>query len=440
MDRLLVTGGNKLKGIVKVGGAKNVAMKVILAGLLTDSPIIVSNIPMISSVKGTIDIVQSLGIKIKFGNNHQLEIKGDGLKTYKIPMELGGLHRTASMVIGPLLARYGKAIVPNPGGCRIGRRPIDRHIDGLKSMGAKIAYKDGYFYAEATNLHGTDYKFENNTHTGTETLILAAVLAQGETILRNCAEEPEVDDLIRLLILMGAKIKRKGRMIIIKGVKKLGGANFSIMPDRNEAVTFAIAGIATGGEVIIEGAQREYLIIFLEKLKEAGAGWEVISKDCIRFYSKNKLKSTSVTTSFFPGFMTDWQAPWALLMTQAQGISCIHEAVYEDRFGYIGQLLKMGAKVNMFNPKVDNPKKFYNFNWSERDKDYYHAIKIYGPKKLHNAILEVCDLRAGATLLLSALIASGESVITGIDHVDRGYENIDDKLTKIGAKIKRFKE
>ncbi len=440
MDRLLVQGGKILKGVVRVSGAKNVAMKVILAGLLTDSPITVSNIPMISSVTGTVDIVQSLGIKIINGENHKLEIKGDSLRKYKIPIELGGLYRTASMVVGPLLARYGRAIVPNPGGCRIGRRPIDRHIDGLKSMGAKITYKEGYFYAEAQKLHGTDYKFDSNTHTGTETLILAAVLADGETILRNCAEEPEVDDLIKLLVLMGSRIKRKGRTIVISGVKKLGGAEFSIMPDRNEAVTFAIAGIATGGDVIVKGAQKEYLSIFLEKLNEAGAGWEVISKDSIRFYSKNTLKSTSIATSYYPGFMTDWQAPWALLMSQAQGISCIHETVYEDRFGYIEQLLKMGAKIEMFNPKIDYPEKLYNFNWSERDKDFNHAIRIYGPKKLHSAILEVCDLRAGATLLLSALIAKDESVIAGIDHIDRGYENIEDKFTKIGAKIKRVKE
>lgn len=440
MDKLLITGKNRLHGTVKVSGAKNVAMKVILTGLLTCDQITVSNIPMISSVTGTIDIVKSLGINISYPKEHQIEIKGAGLISFKIPIELGGLYRTASMVAGPLLARFGKAIVPNPGGCRIGKRPIDRHIDGLKSMGAVITYKNGYYYAESKELHGTDYTFESNTHTGTEALILAAVLADGKTILRNSAEEPEVDDLIKLLNLMGAKIERNGRIITVQGVKKLTGANYMIMPDRNEAVTFAIAAIATKGDVTVIGAQREYMKIFLDKLDEAGGGWEEVNNETIRFYYKGPLRSTHIETSYYPGFMTDWQASWALLMTQAKGVSEIHETVYEDRFGYVKELQKMGARIETYNPSIFDPEKYYNFNWSEREKNYLHAIKIYGLKNLHNAILEVCDLRAGATILLSALVADGESVITGIEHIDRGYENIEDKFTKIGAKIKRVKE
>lgn len=438
MDILHVNGGNKLEGFIEVGGAKNVAMKVILAGLLTSEPITVSNIPLISSVEGTIDMVESLGVKVEWNNNHEIRISGENLKGYQIPIELGGLYRTASMVIGPLLARFGRAKVPNPGGCRIGRRPIDRHIEGLSKMGAKINYEDGYFHAETQKLHGAEYTFESNTHTGTESLILAAVLSDGETILHNAAQEPEIDDLIKLLVLMGAKIKRNGRTIIIQGVKKLKGVHYAIMPDRNEVITFAVAAIATGGNIIIKGTQRNYLKTFFEKLDEAHAAWEPVSEDSTRFYHKTHLKSTNVTTSYHPGFMTDWQAPWALLMTQAHGVSMIHETVYEDRFGYIGELRKMGSKIDMYSPKVRNPEKYYNFNWSERDKDYGHAIKIFGPIQLHNAILEVCDLRAGATLLLSALVAKGKSVITGIEHIDRGYENIEDKFTKIGGKIKRI--
>jgi len=440
MDRFLVKGGNIIHGEIKVSGAKNVAMKVILAGLLTDKPILIKNIPLISSVFGTIKVVKPLGVKVTLSDGHTLKVHGDGLKNYKVPLELGGLYRTATMVMGPLLARTNHAIVPNPGGCRIGRRPIDRHIDGLKSMGAEIVYKEGYFVAYAKKLHGARFRFKHNTHTGTETLILAAVLAEGETVLENAAEEPEIDDLIRLLNLMGAKIKRHNRTLIIDGVKKLGGAEFSIMPDRNEVVTFAIAAIATGGDLIIEGTQREYLKSFLEKLDEAHASWEPISNTKTRFFASNKLHPTHVTASPHPGFMTDWQAPWALLMTQANGQSTIHETVYEDRFGYVKEMEKMGARINFFNPEVKEPAVVYNFNWGDRKRDSFHAIKIFGPQRLHNAILEVTDLRAGATLLLGSLVAQGESVIDGVEHIDRGYENIEERLKLLGAQIQRVKE
>ncbi len=440
MDRFQVKGGNKLKGEIKVSGAKNVAMKVVLAGLLTDKPIFITNVPLISSIFGTIDIVKPLGVKVKLDDNHTMAIVGDNLKNHVVPLELGGLYRTATMVMGPLLSRFGRATVPNPGGCRIGRRPIDRHIDGLKAMGAKIKYKDGFFVAEASHLHGARYKFAYNTHTGTETLILAAVLADGETILENAAEEPEIDDLIRLLGLMGAKIRRRGRTIVIVGVKKLDGAEFCVMPDRNEIVTFAIAAIATKGDIIIDGTQRVYLKSFLEKLDQAYCGWEPIGDQKTRFFAKDKLTATDIVTSPHPGFMTDWQAPWALLMTQANGISNIHETIYEDRFGYVAQLCKMGAKIDFFNPKVSDPQKLYNFNWKDRSRNNFHAISIHGPRSLHNAFLEVSDLRAGATLIIGSLIAEGESVISGIEHIDRGYEQIEKRLRSLGAKIKRVKE
>lgn len=439
MDRLIVKGGNKIRGEIKVSGAKNVAMKVILAGLLTDKPIYVENVPLISSIFGTAEIVKPLGVAVKLRNNHTMTIIGDGLKNHIVPLQLGGLYRTATMVMGPLLSRLGKATVPNPGGCRIGKRPIDRHIDGLKAMGAKIKYKNGFFVAETNRLHGAKYRFTNNTHTGTESLILAAVLADGETVLENAAEEPEIDDLIRLLNLMGAKIRRRKRVIAISGVKELDGAEFSVMPDRNEAVTFAIAAIATKGDLIVDGTQRVYLKSFLEKLDEACGRWEPISDSKTRFFVSPQLKSTNVTTSCYPGFMTDWQAPWALLMTQGGGISTIHETIYEDRFGYVSELRKMGAKIDFFNPKVANPQTIYNFNWKDKRNNNFQAIKIYGPQYLHNAVIDVCDLRAGATLILSSLIASGESIISGIEHIDRGYEDIEMRLSSLGAKIKRIK-
>lgn len=440
MDKFEIIGGNKLKGSVKVSGAKNVAMKVLLCGLLTDEIIIIKNIPQISSVMGTAEMLKFLGVKIDFTSPHTVSVSGKNIKSHKIPLELGQL-RTAPMVLGPILTKFGKAIVPNPGGCRIGKRPIDRHIEGLIKMGAKIDYKEGYFYATAGKLHGVNYRFLSNTHTGTETLILAAVLADGETVLENAAAEPEVDDLISLLNLMGGKIKRtKQRTIVINGVKKLGGCQFTIMPDRNEIISYALGAIASKGDIVVENTNREHLQSFLEALSKCHAGWESVSGDKTRFFYDGKLKHTDIMTQVYPGFMTDWQSPWALLMTQAQGSSTIHETIYEDRFSYVWQLQKMGAKIDFYQPKVTNPSEFYNFNWSDKKKGYCQGIRIHGPTKLHNAILEVDDLRAGITLVLAALIAQGESVIRGIEHIERGYEDLERRLQSLGGKIKRVKD
>lgn len=437
MEKLIIKGKSQLKGEIKVSGAKNVAMKVILAGLLTDKPIFIKNVPQISSVFGTINIVKPLGVKVEVRQDHSLKIKGDGGGNFSIPLELGGLYRTATMVMGPLLAKYGRAVVPNPGGCRLGKRPIDRHINGLKAMGAKITYHDGFFDAKADSLHGVRYRFEANTHTGTECMILAAVLAKGETVLENAAEEPEIDNLTELLTKMGAKIKRLKRTIIISGVRKLYGTEYNIMSDRNEVITFAVGAIASGGDIVINGAQTEYIKSFLEKLDAIGAGWEKLTPTQTRFYAKLHLKPINIITGPYPGFMTDWQAPMALILTQAHGSSTIHETVYEDRFGYVKELIKMGATIKFYNPTVFNPKKYYNFHWSHKSADKYQAIRISGPTKLHNAVLEVADLRAGATILLAAIIAEGDSIIHGVEHIDRGYEKIETRLKNLGVKIKR---
>lgn len=441
MSKFVVKGGKSLHGTIRTSGAKNVAMKVILAGLLTEFPLHVQNVPLISSVYGTIDMVKKLGVHVDVRADHSLVIKGKNINSHTIPLEFGGLYRTATMVMGPLLARFGKAIVPNPGGCRIGKRPIDRHIDGLRAMGAKISYKNGFFFAEASNFHGTKYTFPSNSHTGTETLILAAVLAKGKTILQNAASEPEVDDLISFLNSMGANIFReKERIIVIDGVSKLHGTDYTIMPDRNEAITFAIGALATGGNVVVEGAQERHLGTFLKSLTAVKASWKKISDDSIEFKGGSKMIHSDIVTKPNPGFMTDWQAPWALLMTQAYGTSTLHETVYEDRFGYVSELKKMGSDITFYNPPVANASSFYNFNWDDSIKNIGHAIRINGPTKLHDAVLEVTDMRAGATLVLAALMAKGESVILGVDHIDRGYEALEVRLKKIGAEISRVKE
>lgn len=441
MEKLVISGGKALQGSITPTGAKNVAMKTIVAAMLSSEKVTVRNIPLISSVTGTAAIVKPLNVKVSFSNDKSVVIDPTSIFGHKIPLELGGLYRTATMTIAPLLARFGKAIVPNPGGCRLGKRPIERHIEGLKAMGADIEYKDGFFFAQTKGLQGTRFKFTKNTHTGTETLIMAASLAKGKTTIENAALEPEIDDLIAFLNSMGAKIRRcKDRSITIEGVNYLHGTDFTIMPDRNEVVTFAIGAYVTGGDILVKNIKKELIAAFLEKLKQANADFET-DKRGIRFYTKSRTyKATNIATKPEPGFMTDWQAPWALFATLCNGTSTIHETVYESRFGYVSELCKMGARIDFYNPKVSNPAAYYNFNWEDRNPLYYQGIKIHGPTKLHNAVVEVGDLRAGATLVLAALGASGQSVVLGLEHIDRGYENFENRLVSLGASIKRLKE
>jgi UDP-N-acetylglucosamine 1-carboxyvinyltransferase len=268
-------------------------------------------------------------------------------------------------------------------------------------------------------------------------MIIAAALARGTTILENAAQEPEIDELIGLLNRMGANIERKtSRRIVIKGVTKLKGTRFKIVPDRNEVVTFAVAAILTEGDIFIKNITSRGLDEFLEKLKEAGGGYEE-KKNGIRFFYKGPLKSTDVTTTFYPGFMTDWQGPWAVLMTKANGVSILHETVYENRFTYVEELKKMGAHIEFFNPRIKNPSKIYNFNIKDDDGKSFHAVRIFGPSNLHNGILQISDLRAGATLVLAALASKGESVLFDIEHLERGYEHFDKRLKLLGADITR---
>lgn len=440
-DFFVVDGGYPLKGEIEVGGAKNVILPALVAGLLTDEKVVLENAPLIADLFSMIHICETLGVKTKF-NNHELTIDNNGFLNAEISLEAAAKLRTSFMMVIPLILRFGKAKIPNPGGCRIGARPVERLIEGLQSLGVKVKYapSDGYFWMEAQKLTGATYRFSKNSHMGTEMMLMAAALANGKTILENAALEPEVDDLIKLLNQMGAKIKRvRPRTIVIDGVKKLNGASYKIMSDRNEAVTLAIAAVATHGDVLVKWADQKVLSLFLEKLEKAGAGWEPLEKG-IRFYYKKTLQPADITTACYPGFMTDWQAPWAVLMTQAQGVSRIHETIYESRFQYVLELIKMGAKISFYNPKVSNSNEVYNFNLKDEIKNYFHAVKIVGPTGLHNAVLEIPDLRAGATLVLAALTAPGKSYISGVEHLDRGYEKFEERLTKLGAKIKRAKE
>lgn len=443
-EKFIIKGGKRLVGEISVGGAKNVALKAIVAACLTEEEVVIKNIPLISDFMIMADIVKELGGEVRI-KDHDAYVKIEKFKTSKISLEKAAEIRTSSMLIVPLLLRTGKAIIPNPGGCRIGARPIDRIIEGLKKMKVQIVYesKDGYFHAKVSDegLRGTNYRFVKPTHTGTETLIMAASLAKGRTILENAALEPEIDELINFLNSMGAEIKRDGgKRIVIDGVEKLNGAVFEVGTDRNQIITIAIAAIITGGDVFIRNISKNGLVEFLEKLKDVGGGYE-IKANGIRFYAKKNLIASDIVTSPYPGFMTDWQGPWTVLMTQAKGNSTVHEAVYENRFTYVEELRKMGADIELFNPEVKDPQNFYNFNLSDDKKEYKHAAMIKGPNQLHNGVITMTDLRAGATLVLAALAAKGgESVIFGINHLDRGYENFEKSLTKLGANIVRVKE
>lgn len=442
METFVIKGGTKLKGEMSVSGSKNVALKAMVAACLTDEEVVIENIPLISDFRVMVDIIEELGGKVKI-KDHTAIVKIQKIKKTRISLEKAASIRTSAMFLAPLLARRGEAIIPNPGGCRIGARPIDRIIKGIEKMGVSVVYDshDGYFYLTSKDrMKSINYKFEKNTHTGTETLILASVLARGETILDNAAEEPEVSELINLLNLMGANVRRVNRRkIIINGVLKLHGAKFRILPDRNEIVTFAIAAIITKGDIFIKDIDTKGLEEFLDILKKAGGGFEK-KNNGIRFYYINGVSPTNITTSFYPGFMTDWQGPWLILMTQGEGISTIHETVYENRFGYVGELRKMGAKIELFSPVVRDPKEFYNFNFEDNKPEYKHAARIYGPVDFHNAAINISDLRAGATLVLAALAANGESVVFGVEHLDRGYEDFDRRIKKLGGNIKRVNE
>lgn len=439
MIKYLIKGGKPLKGAVRIGGAKNSSFKLMIASLLAQGESRLLDISRIGDVEVTKKVIKSLGGGVKSPGEGTIFINPDKIDSFKIPKQLAYMSRGSMMFAGPLLARFGQADIPLPGGCKIGKRPVERHLEGLQALGAKLNYHNCSVHISTDRLIGTKYRFDKNTHTGTETLIMAAVLASGTTVLENAALEVEVDDLIEFLNKMGAKIKRlPDRVIKIEGVKKLKGVIHKAIPDRNEAVSYACAALATKGDIIIENACADHLTAFLEKVKQAGGGFETDDFG-IRFWYKGPLKATKMITGPHPGFMTDWQPLWATLMTQAQGESEIIEAVYEYRFAYINDLNKMGAKIKTFNPDIKNPKSFYNFNLSDDTPGNKHAIKVQGPTSLSGVNLEVPDIRAGATLMLAALIAKGKSVLIDSGHIQRGYEDLDVCLKKLGADIEKIK-
>jgi len=439
MGKFIIQGGKPLKGSVYLSGAKNSGFKLLIASLLADSPSEIIGYSRIGDIEVTQEIIELLGGRVE-KNQKRLKAFPKNLASFTVPVRMGEISRASNFFVAPLLYRFGRAIFPVPGGDRIGPRPIQWHLKGLKALGAGIEEKKGLYEVRAPNgLRGGRFRFPKNTHTGTETILMAAVFAQGKTILENAAEEPEVDDMIVFLNKMGAQIKRTAkRKIEIKGVTSFRGAKHQVMPDRNEAVTFGIAALATKGDILVKGANPSVLQAFLEEVKKAGGNFQV-SREGIRFWRKGKLDATKVKTSPYPGFMTDWQPLWATLMTQAEGRSEVVETIHNFRFGYAKTLGLMGAKITPFNPEVEDPEKFYNFPIKHNREKYYHGVKIDGPTALKGAKIRVPDIRAGATLTLAALIAQGESILSGIEHIDRGYEDLDGRLKQLGAEIKRVR-
>lgn len=409
-----------------MAGAKNAGFKALIASLLGDTSSNILGLGQISEIEFAKQVISSLG------GNCQAD-----LRTPEIPKEIGSKSRSSTMYVGPLLKKFGKAVLPVPGGDKIGARPIDRHIEGLTALGATVRLENDTYYIEAPNgLSGTNYRFFKNTHTGTETLLMCAVFARGETILENAAAEPEVDDMITLLNSMGAKIMRlDARTIRIVGVNNLHGVNHTVMKDRLEAATFACASLATKGDVLVKGADPLVLTAFLEKVNEIGGRWEKDARG-IRFWWEKPLVACELQTMVYPGFMTDWQPVWTALMTQTIGESVVHETVYESRFAHIEDLAKMGGKFEYFNPPVTDPQKTYNFNLEDDNPNNKHAVKIFGPVNLVGSEIEINDIRRGATIILAGLAARGTTTILDpSDQINRGYENLVGRLQNLGAGI-----
>jgi len=440
MSKFIIQGGKPLIGGIRLGGAKNASFKIMIASLLCEGKSRLLNLAKIGDVETTRQIIEALGAHTLPCGERTIFIDPTKLSSHKIPKKFGDFSRASILFAAPLLKKFGKAILPFPGGDKIGERPIERHLLGFKKLGVKIEINnDKIVLLTPRGLHGNRYRFTKNTHTGTENLIMLAAIASGETILENAAQETEIDDLILFLNNAGAKIKRlPKRKIKIIGVNKLKAQTHAIIPDANEAVSYACAALATRGDIAIEGAKEKDLITFLKKVKEIDGKYKANGWG-IRFWWKKPLRATNTTTKPYPGFKTDWQPLWTTLMTQCQGESKIIESVYEQRFNFIPVLQKMGAKITYFKPKIKNPERFYSFNYSDCDPHLYHGIKVIGPTQLKGARITAEDIRHGATLTIAALVAKGRSEINNTQIIDRGYEDLGKKLKELGGNIKIIK-
>ena len=420
-EAFLIEGGRPLDGTVTVSGAKNAALKLLAAACLTGERCRFENVPEIEDVRVLAEVLQDLGVVVDHPEPGVYEVAAGDVDWLFIPLEAAAKMRASFILLGPLLARFGRVIISNPGGDRIGRRPVNLHVDAMRSLGAEVEYRNGYYYAKAPGrLRGGEVRFPQVTVMGTENAILAATLADGHTVIRPAAQEPEIDDLIEFLCKMGADVSRTyPDTIEINGTKRLRGASHSVMPDRIETGTFLVAAAITGGRLTLENAACTHVDALVDVFTQVGVPVHCVDHTIdidATGIRPGDLQACDIETSPYPGLATDVQPPMCVLLTQANGTSRVHEAVFEDRIEWLAELRKLGAKIDI--------------------EDAHHA-SIHGPARLHGAEATIGDLRAGASLILAALAADGGSLIHGAHHVQRGYENIDRKFQQLGASIVR---
>ena len=416
MEKLLISGGKPLKGEVRISGAKNSVLPILAASLLTDEEVVIGNVPHLQDVTTTISLLTEMGATLTIDEKMKVSISASSMKSFYAPYEMVKTMRASILVLGPLLAHFGAAKVSLPGGCAIGSRPVNLHIEGLKAMGANIKVEDGYIIAKAKKLKGAKISLPIATVTGTENLMMAATLASGKTIIKNAAKEPEIIDLANCLRLMGASIEGDGTSnITIIGVKKLSGCNYDVLPDRIETATFLVAAAITKGKLTLTHTRPDTIKVIINKLRKAGAKI-LIKNDNINIEVKSQLNAVNIITNPYPDFPTDMQAQFIALNSISKGKSKVIESVFENRFMHVQELVRMGADIEI-NGNI--------------------AI-IKGVKGLTGAPVMATDLRASASLILAGLVAKGETIVDRIYHIDRGYECIEEKLTKIGASIKRL--
>ncbi|HOP18074.1 MAG TPA: UDP-N-acetylglucosamine 1-carboxyvinyltransferase [Gammaproteobacteria bacterium] len=416
MDKLIITGGKPLSGDVRISGAKNAALPILAATLLAEDPMVIGNIPHLRDITTTMELLGRMGVELTVDEKMRVEVDAGRLDNPFAPYELVKTMRASILVLGPLLARCGQADVSLPGGCAIGSRPVDLHIEGLRAMGAEITVEGGYIKARASRLKGVRLVLDLVTVTGTENLMMAATLAEGVTLLENAAREPEVVDLANCLNAMGARISGAGTTTItIEGVKSLHGAHYEVLPDRIETGTFLVAGAISGGKVRVRDTDPTQLDAVLKKLREAGAELEVGDDYIILDMHGRRPRAVNVHTAPYPAFPTDMQAQFTALNTVAEGVGTITETVFENRFMHVQELQRMGANI-----KLEG-----------------NTAICTGVPRLTGAPVMATDLRASASLVLAGLVADGETVVDRIYHVDRGYQNIEDKFAGLGAQIRR---
>ena len=417
MDKLLIQGGVPLSGDIAISGAKNAALPILCACLLTDEPLRLRNLPQLNDISTMLRLIGQMGVTVTMDGNDGLILDARGLNNPLAPYDMVKTMRASILVLGPLLARCGEARVSLPGGCAIGARPVDQHIKGLQAMGAEIHVEQGYIQAKATRLKGARIFTDMVTVTGTENLMMAAVLADGETVLENAAREPEIVDLANCLIAMGARISGAGTdRIVINGIDRLHGATHSIMPDRIETGSYLCAAAATGGEVRLTQTACDYLDAVIDKLREAGCEVACGSNE-ITLKAPARLKAVSLRTEPYPAFPTDMQAQFMAINCVAEGTAVIRETIFENRFMHAVELIRLGANIRI---------------------DGNNAV-VTGVPRLDGATVMATDLRASASLVIAGLVAQGETLIERIYHLDRGYERIEEKLSRLGAKVRRVK-